>query len=200
MSTAKVKSAKPAPASERLRELYRPGVLEHGLKIIAKAQDDADAKKEATTPEVTSRDEYLRLHAAKIVADARLEVATEQRKAEKDKAAADAEKAEEDKRSQASRAFASAFHGWLMANAGLEDPDITEEAQPELWRTQSEVERLLFATPSVYPDQIRQKLEAFEAILSNELTCGPRRDSLLMLALGSIKQDCANLEIFEALR
>jgi hypothetical protein len=53
MSTAKAKSAKAVP--ERLRELYRPGVLEKGLKIIAKEQDEAAAKKDAPTPEATDR-------------------------------------------------------------------------------------------------------------------------------------------------
>jgi hypothetical protein len=76
----------------------------------------------------------------------------------------------------------------LAANAGLEDPDITEEEQPERWSVQSDAERRLFTTPSVYPDQVWRKLEAFEAILSEELTIGPRTDSILMLALGSIKQ------------
>jgi hypothetical protein len=47
MST-KAKSAKAVP--ERLRELYRPGVLEKGLKIIAKEQDEAAAKKDALWP------------------------------------------------------------------------------------------------------------------------------------------------------
>jgi hypothetical protein len=38
MATAKPKSTKSAPASESLRVLYRPGVLERGLKIVAKSR------------------------------------------------------------------------------------------------------------------------------------------------------------------
>jgi hypothetical protein len=39
------------------------------------------------------------------------------------------------------------------------------------------------------------KLTAFETILGEELTVGPRKDSILMLGLGSIKQDIINLEL-----
>ena len=55
-------------------------------------------------------------------------------------------------------------------------------------------------TPAVWPDQLWQKLEAFEAILGDELMAGPRRDSVLRLAMGSIKQDIVNLELLEAIR
>jgi hypothetical protein len=170
MASAKPKSTKSTTAE--FARLYRPGVLEHGLKIIAKAKDDAEAKKDATTPEAAPRDEYLRLQA---------------------EAAA---KAEEPKL-EASRAFAQAYHALLAANAGLEDPDITDEEQPERWRVQSEAERRLFTTPSVHPYQVWQKLEAFETILSEELTSGSRTDSILVLALASIKQDIVNLDLLE---
>ena len=55
-------------------------------------------------------------------------------------------------------------------------------------------------TPSAYQDQLWQKLEAFEAILVDEIMSGPRRDSVLMLAVASIKQDVVNLELLEAVR
>jgi cell division septum initiation protein DivIVA len=188
MASAKPKSTKSTTAE--FARLYRPGVLEHGLKIIAKAKDDAEAKKDATTPEAAPRDEYLRLQAEKIVADVRLEMATEKKQAEA------AAKAEEPKL-EASRAFAQAYHALLAANAGLEDPDITDEEQSERWRVQSEAERRLFTTPSVHPYQVWQKLEAFETILSEELTSGSRTDSILVLALASIKQDIVNLDLLE---
>jgi len=63
-----------------------------------------------------------------------------------------------------------------------------------------EAERRLMVTPSAYPDQVWQKLEAFEAILGDELMSGPRRDSVLLLALSSIKQDIVNLDLLEAIR
>ena len=49
MATAKPKSTKSPPAA--LARLYRPGVLERGLKIIAKEQDEAAAKKDAPAPD-----------------------------------------------------------------------------------------------------------------------------------------------------
>jgi hypothetical protein len=71
------KSAKTAPEREYLRRLYQPGVQERGLKILAKAQDEAAAKKAAPTPENKPTDEYVTLPTlGKIIADARLEAAT----------------------------------------------------------------------------------------------------------------------------
>jgi len=145
-------------------------------------------------------DEYLRTLAAKCVADARLSVETDRRKAEKDKAAADAEKAEEDKQIQASQAFSEAYHAWLTAKAGIEDPEITDEEQPDRWRAQSDAERRLFSTPARNVDQMWNKLAAFETILGEEMTVGLRKESVLMLALGSIKQDIINLDLLEATR
>jgi hypothetical protein len=58
MATAKPKSTKSMPAG--FARLYRPGVLEGGLKIIAKAQDEAAAKKDAATPDATPQDGYIR--------------------------------------------------------------------------------------------------------------------------------------------
>jgi hypothetical protein len=197
MSTAKTKSAKAVP--EGVARLYRPGDLERGLKILAKARDEADAKKDApAAPEVTSRDEYDRLLVEKIYADARLEVATEKKQAVADKALADAEKAEQDKKWQANQAFAQAYHALLAANAGLKEPDITDEEQPERWRVQSEAERRLFSTPAANGEQVWDKLTAFEQILGEELTIGLRNESILLLAVGSIKQDVINLGLLEA--
>jgi hypothetical protein len=142
----------------------------------------------------SAADEYLRLQAAKIVADVRLEVATEQRKADA------AARAEEPKR-LASRAFAEAYHAWLAAKAETENPLVEDEEQAERFSKALPVaERLLMVTPSVYPDQLWQKLEAFEAILGDEIMSGPRRDSVLRLALAGIKQDFVNLDLLEASR
>ena len=62
--------------------------------------------------------------ADKIVADIRLEVATEKRKEEAAKA--EAAKAEAPKL-EASRAFAQAYHAWLVAKADTENPSVEEE-------------------------------------------------------------------------
>ena len=169
---------------------------------------NAQALPETTTDTIASEapassksaidDEYLRLMAEEIVASARLSVATEKRKAEKDKAAA--AKAEEPKL-EASRAFAQAFHAWLAARAGIEDPSLLEgEEQDERFRANSDAQWRLSTTPSAYPDQFWQKLEAFEVLLGDEMMGGQRRDSILLLALGSIKQDIINLDLLEATR
>ena len=64
-------------------------------------------------------------------------------------------------------------------------------------KAESEAELRLMTSPAAYPDQVLAKMEAFEAILSGELRNGERRDSILMLALGSIKQDVLNLDLCE---
>jgi hypothetical protein len=106
----------------------------------------------------------------------------------------------EEPKLEASRAFAQAFHAWLATKAGIEDPLLEDNEQPDRFRAQSDAERRLFTTPSAYPDQLWQKLETFEDLLSNELMSGQRRDSVLLLALGSVKQDFINLELCEAMR
>jgi hypothetical protein len=100
-----------------------------------------------TLPEATEpapRDEYLRLMAEKIAAEARLEVATEQRKAEA------AAKAEEPKL-RASRAFAEAYHAWLAAKAETENPSVEDEEQAERFSLAlPAAERRLMVTPQPF--------------------------------------------------
>jgi hypothetical protein len=151
----------------------------------------------SASPEAAPKDEYITAWAQKCIADARYEILDEKRKA---KAKADEEAKAEAPKLEASRAFAQAYHAWLAAKAGIEDPLLEEDEQPERFRAESEAERRLFTTPSAYPDQVWQKLEAFEALLSDELVSGQRRDSVLILALGSLKQDILNLELLEAIR
>jgi hypothetical protein len=87
-----------------------------------------------------------------------------------------------------------------LSAAGLEEPAIAEEEQAGRFRAESDAERRLFTTPVAYGDQFWQKLTAFEQILGAKLAVGLRRDSILMLAVGSIKQDILNLELLEAIR
>jgi hypothetical protein len=153
----------------------------------ATVRANARALPEAAEP--APRDEYLRLMAEKIAAEARLEVATEKMKAEADA------KAEQPKL-RASRAFAEAYHAWLAAKAETENPSVEDEEQAERFSLAlPAAERRLMVTPSAYPDQLWQKLEAFEAILGDEIMSGPRRDSVIMLAVASIKQDIVNLDL-----
>jgi hypothetical protein len=52
-------------------------------------------------------------------------------------------------------------------------------------------------TTSAYPDQVWQKTGG---IRGHEIMSGPRRDSVIMVAVASIKQDIVNLELLEAVR
>ena len=150
------------------------------------------------SPEAAPRDEYITAWAAKCVADARFEAATVKRKA---KAEADEKAKAEAPRLEASRAFVQAYHAWLVAKADDENPSVEDEEQAERFSVAlPAAERRLMVTPSAYPDQLWQKLEAFEAILGDEIMSGPRRDSVLMLAVASIKQDVVNLELLEGAR
>ena len=60
---------------------------------------------------------------------------------------------------------------------------------------EASAERRLMTTPAAYPEHVWQKLEAFEHVLSNELTAGPRTELILLLALGSIKADFLNMDL-----
>jgi hypothetical protein len=159
-----------------------------------------DTKPVPTAPPTAESpaDEYLRLQAAKIVADVLFERAAEKMKAEAD---ADAKaKAQEPKR-RASRAFAEAYHARLAAKADDENPSVEDEQQAERFSIAlPAAERQLMVTPSAYPYELWQKLEAFEAILADEIMSGPRRDSVILLALASIKQDIVNMDLLEAIR
>lgn len=140
-------------------------------------------------------DEYLRALAAKCLADARLSVEADRRKAEKDRADTDVEKAEEDKRWRARQAFTQAHNAWLMAKASLDGHSLEDEEMDQRLTEDCDAERRLMTTPAAYPDQLWTKLEAFELILGHELTTGLRTNSILMLALGSIKQDIVNMDL-----
>ncbi len=130
--------------------------------------------------------------AAKIVADVRLALATEKRKEEAAKAEAP--------KLETSRAFAQAYHTWLVAKADNENPSVEEEEAERFSAALPAAERRLMVTPAAYPDQLWQKLEAFESILGEEIMIGPRRDSVILLALASIKQDMVNMELLETAR
>lgn len=161
---------------------------------------DTLAASAPVSPKSALIEDYDELLVAKAVADTRLAVADAKRKREADKAAADAKKAEEDRRIEASTAFSSAYHAWLAAKTGIEDPSLEEDEQSERFRAESEAERHLFTMPAAYPDQLWQKLTAFEALLSDELMSGQRNNGVLLLALGSIKQDIVNLDLLEPIR
>ena len=98
--------------------------------------------------------------------------------------------------SKASEAFSRAYSGWLKAKSEIEDPSVSDnDLVAALVDAEDKAERRLIATPAAYPDQVFQKLQAFEWILGYELLAGEKRYSLLMLAVGSIKQDMINLNL-----
>lgn len=164
------------------------------VRANARAMPEATKSMPATpaSPESAIDDEYLRLQAAKIVADVRYEAAVEKRKTEANAAAAAAAEAEEDKRRQA---FTQAHNAWLMAKASLDGHSLEDEEMDQRLTEDRDAERRLITTPAAYPDQLWTKLEAFELILGHELTTGLRTNSILMLALGSIKQDIVNMDL-----
>jgi hypothetical protein len=106
-------------------------------------------------------------------------------------------KAENDKGVQASLDFSQAYFEWLTARAGLQDTNIPEDEQPARFKAQIDAERRLFSTPATCAEQLWDKLTAFETILGEELTIGLRKESVLLLALGSIKQDIVSLDFLE---
>jgi hypothetical protein len=171
-----------------------------GVSTMTKATMRANARTlpEATkptpaapaSPAATPPDEYIRALAAKCVADARYEAAAEKRKAEADA------KAEEPKL-KASEAFVTAHFDWLCAVASIKDPEASDEEMEERFAAETEAERHLFITAAAYPEQVWQKLEGFEGVLHDELVSGQRNNSVLLLALGSIKQD---MDLLEAAR
>jgi hypothetical protein len=133
------------------------------------------------------------LEAAVIVAEVQLREA--KRKAEEGKAAEDVLRADNDKRVQACIDFSQTYFEWLTARARLKDTGIPEEEQPARFKAEIDAERRLFSTPATCAEGLWDKLNAFETILGEELTVGLRNESVLLLAVGSIKQDIINLEL-----
>jgi hypothetical protein len=156
---------------------------------------DTMASTAPASPKSVLSEDYGELLVAKAVADTRLAVADAKRKREDEKAAAAAAQAEEDKRSRASEAFVKAHFDWRRAVAAIHDPEAPDEEMEERFAAETEAERRLFITAAACPEQVWQKLEAFEDVLHDEMVGGPRNNSVLLLALGSIKQDMLNLEL-----
>jgi hypothetical protein len=116
------------------------------------------------------------------------------------KAAAAAKRAEEEKRWEASRAFTSAYQAWLLAKAAVEIHETSDDDMNARVEAEDQAERSLFTTPAALGEELWDKLTAFEWLLGQELTSGLRRNSILMLALGSIKHDIINLDVLETIR
>jgi hypothetical protein len=147
----------------------------------------------ASTKPAAEPSKHPRIIAAEIVAGVELEKKIKQIELETD--IENAKKNAENDRRAACERFTNAYYSWLKAKAAKEEPEMEDGVANERCKVEAIAERAFFTTPAVYPDHVWDKLEAFEEILSHELIAGERTDSILLLALGSIKQDIINLEL-----
>jgi hypothetical protein len=136
-----------------------------------------------------------RIIAAEIVAGFELEKKIKQIHSEG--AIERAEEASQKRKEAASQKFEHARFEWLSALCDKHEPEQEDEEQNERCQLEAQLERAFFTTPAAYPDHVWAKLEALEQALSHELTAGLRNDSILLLALGAIKQDIVNLDLFQ---
>jgi hypothetical protein len=104
--------------------------------------------------------------------------------------------AAEDEEFERTQAFSRAYARWLTACAQIEVPDSEDEQFVKRTFTEERSAlRELFLVPAGCSETIWAKLAAFEADLVKERIVGEPRDSILLLALGSIKADLMNLGI-----
>ena len=96
------------------------------------------------------------------------------------------------------QAFSQAYARWLRACAQIEDPGTDDEQIIKTFFDEERAaQRALFGMPAVCREDFWNKFEVFEVDLARELVVGPHKDSILMLALGSIKADLMNLGVGE---
>jgi hypothetical protein len=138
---------------------------------------------------------HPRIIAAEIVAGFELEKKIKQIQLETD--VEDAEEASRKAKSAEAERFDRAYYAWLTAKAAIEEPSMNEDLAPERFKVEAEAERRFMTMPAVYGHQFWTKFQAFEEIFSKELVAGPRTESILILALGAIKQDIINLDLFQ---
>jgi hypothetical protein len=93
-------------------------------------------------------------------------------------------------------AFSRAYARWLKARAQIEVPDSDDDQFiTATFAEERSAQRELFLVPAVCVENVWSKLEVFEVDLAKELVVGQSKDSILLLALGSIKADLINLGI-----
>jgi len=96
------------------------------------------------------------------------------------------------------QAFSRAYARWLRACAQIEDPGTDDEQIIKTFFDEERAaQRAVFLIPAVCREDLWNKLEVFEVDLAREQVVGPHKDSILMLALGSIKADLMNLGVGE---
>jgi hypothetical protein len=159
-----------------------------------RANAPASPKPAKSAPADAERREDPRILAAEAVAQCDLEARKRKIRSEMFQEEAE-ERAQKAKRADSAR-FDAHHHAWLKCKAAKQEPGQSDEDENEACKVEALAERAFFTVPAVYPDHVCVKLEAFEQMLTHELTIGLRTDSILLLALGSIKQDIINLELF----
>jgi hypothetical protein len=93
-------------------------------------------------------------------------------------------------------AFSRAYARWLTACAHLERIDSEDEKFLDaIFDEERAALRGLFLVPAASSATVWAKLAAFEIDLVKEHVAGPTKNSIVLLALGSIKADLMNLGI-----
>jgi hypothetical protein len=89
-----------------------------------------------------------------------------------------------------------AYARWLRSFAQIENPHSEDDEFVKATFTEERAAlRDLFLAPAAGVEAVWAKLAAFETDLVRERIVGERRDSVLLLGLGSIKADLMNLGI-----
>jgi hypothetical protein len=94
-------------------------------------------------------------------------------------------------------AFGRAYARWLRALAQTECPSsfTDEQFMKAAYAEESLALRELFSVPADCSETVWAKLAVFEVELVKDQIVGTSKDSVLLLALGSIKADLLNLGI-----
>jgi hypothetical protein len=97
-------------------------------------------------------------------------------------------------------AFSRAYARWLRARAAIKGADFPEDggAAANLFAEERAALRELFSRPAAYSEDVFQKFEALEAEIADEGVIGRATDTVLPLALGSVKTDLLRLGIGRA--
>jgi hypothetical protein len=86
------------------------------------------------------------------------------------------------------QAFSRAYARWLRARAAIKADEFPEEARAMAAEERAAL-RQLFSLPALYSEDVFQKFEALEAEITDDNVIGKATDTVLPLALGSIKND-----------
>jgi hypothetical protein len=93
--------------------------------------------------------------------------------------------------------FARAYVRWLRARATLDDPDAdgSDEAGEAHFKAVEETARSLLTTPAICDDELWQKWEVLEHLISDDVIVGQAIDNRTVMALGCVKADLMRLGV-----